>query len=94
MRVELNLNYLDIKKILDSNKYVTETVTLWYKEKIGGYDSEYEPLLHPIGTVVAYESGKRPKTLDGIKPLLEDNEEHKIESVVERLFKEKVMSLF
>lgn len=100
MEIKLTLSNEDMDRILEMSGYVTEEVKLWYNTWVDYYHGsnvwhnalEME-CLSPINEVVAYKMGERPETLEGEHPRLEQNEEHKINNVVQRLFKERLMKI-
>ena len=89
MEINIKLDREDIEKILNANGYVSELVVLWYNCDI---EDKIECLC-PIKKPIAYRNGERPITLEGENPRLENNKEHMVENVVQKLFKKRLMEL-
>lgn len=91
MEIKINLESKDIDKILGINGYVTESVTLWYD--CSESDKKEMECLCPISQLIAYKADERPSTLVGNNPRLEENKEHLLDNVIQRLFNERLMRI-
>ena len=97
MKIDIELNKEQCTYLLDAKGYTHENAVLYYTLEVDPYDKDgvNPDNLRPVNTIIAYETGNKPKFLDKEYPMLDEAEDYLFDRVINRLFNKMIFdSLF
>ena len=90
MNVKIDISKDVCDALLMKSGYVTEDAYVYFHNEIVPYG---DVKLEKIGIRIAYRDGKRPSELDNEHPMLSNLKEYDYETVINRIFNEKLSNL-